>query len=882
MSEISIKTREKVVKAYKYYTYSFGYLLLQLATVTETMSSYQEVSSDEAPSTICPVCLETWNASDRLPKFLVCHHSICVTCAGGLQRTAKKKQPRASAEHSASDLQQLSASRESMGSLNTSTDEVIQETASWVRCPMCRTRTFIEDPHLLQTNFYLSGLSSSAPAPRLVLWCETCSKVAAPECGDHIIEPIDEKMRYLQEELVRRTDVLQGYVNDSLSAHETHMEVYRWLCGMLRHSHSKVLAALTHAAQYHQALQHHTEALQNLVQRGENLLSTNEHVKNIRKMTSLLKELDIQQSSIIREVELPILNDTFQILRTHQGPKGYSKALAVLDADKSVTLSLFGEKDRQQVNDSEDGEAYESDESSSTLKRAMSLQMNRRKKDLEHSSSWSLQKSTLVKETVSNYQKSLATEGDNVELQKSMMLQEGIPDFLASNQLEDDFANIENSDMLNKSNHDIQKEDLLKTTLTSTQNIEKITEATIDHQHMWSDTHSYSLSKESVGDLRTTDLLTGNITDAQSTALLKEHLTDSHTTDLSAEATVAVTNTDLLQEVTNDNEKISLLHITSDFTADVTNTDLLHEGTNDVESIDLLHDSTSDFTADVTNICLLPGATNDSQNLEVLPDVTSGLTHQEAEVENPVKDDAVDSLYTVRRDVIDGAPDTYPSAPSQNVEGTEPEEATYEAIEPIVVLENHALMSFPTAPLLETLPRDGTFGRQTVSIANRRYPPHLYDEEPIIDPASLLNNTSSQRGDDSTDVDEISLHKERPIEIVTTPLVALTHPGDYDTQPDAMTHPRNQEEQSDVSVQLRNTEGGGPISEEAVTSRNRRRRGKRGKKRPPSTRSRRPNPGERQQLQQQQQEQQRPRGRRRSRGRRHEQRRRSSSMCRVH
>ncbi|XP_064113015.1 uncharacterized protein LOC135219837 [Macrobrachium nipponense] len=845
------------------------------------MSSYQEGSPDEAPSTICPVCLEAWNASDRLPKFLVCHHSICVTCAGGLQRTAKKKLPRASAEPSASGLQQLGASRESLGSLDTSTDDVVQETASWVRCPMCRTRTFIEDPYLLQTNFYLSGLSSSVPAPRLVLWCETCSKVAAPECGDHNIEPIDEKMRYLQEELVRRTDVLQGYVKDSLSAHETHMEVYRWLCGMLRHSHSKVLAALTHAAQYHQALQHHTEALQNLVQRGENLLSINENVKNIRKMTSLLKELDIQQSSIIREVELPILNDTFQILRTHQGPTGYSKALVVLDADKSVTLSLYGERDRQQVNDSEDGEAYESDESSSALKRALSLQMSRRKKDFEHSSSWSLQKSTLVKETVSNYQKSLVTKGDDGELQTSMMLQEGIPDFQTSNQLEDDFANIEHSDMFNESNQDIQKDDdLLNTTLTSTHNTEKITKATIDNQHMWSDTHSYSLSKESIADLRTTDLLTRNIADAQSIVLLKEHSNDSPTTDLSAEATSTVRNTDLLQGVTGDNEKIGLLHIASDFTADVADTDVLHDGTNDVESIDLLHDSTPDFTDDVTHICLLPEGANDSQNLEVLPAVTSDLTQQEAEEEIPVKDDVLDSFYSARRDVIDGAPDTYPSAPPQNV-GTAPEEVTYEAIEPIVVHENHSLLSFPTAPLLESLPRDGTFGRQTVSIANRRYPSHLYDEEPIIEPASLLNNTGSRRGDDSTDVDEISLHKESPIEIATTPLVALTHPGDYDARPDAIMLPRNQEERSDVSSQLRNTEGEGPISEEAVASRNRRRRGKRGKKRPSSTRPRRPNPGESQQ-QQQHQEQQRPRGRQRSRGRRHQQRRRSSSMCRVH
>ncbi|XP_068220290.1 uncharacterized protein [Palaemon carinicauda] len=809
------------------------------------MSSYREISSDEAPSTICPVCLETWNATDRLPKFLVCHHSICITCAGELQRTARRKRPLASGESLASG-----ASRESLGSLDTNTDDgVVEETASWVRCPMCRTRTFIEDPRSLQTNFYLSGLPRVVSEPRLAIWCETCSKIAAPECSDHFIEPIDEKMRYLQQELVRRTEVLQGYVNESLSAHETNMEVYRWLCGMLRHSHSKVLAALTHAAQYHRALEHHTEALQNLVQSGESLQSTDDPEREVKKMTSLLKELDIQQSTIIQEVELPILNDTFQILRTHQGPKGYNKALVVLDADNSVTLSLFGEKDRQQVADSEEV-SYESDESSSsTLRRAMSLRMTRKKRDVEYCSSLSLQKSTLLKEAASYYQRSLVMKDDNEDLQQSMKLKDDIPNFQTSKQLEEGPKHIEKLDILKKRSSDIHNEDLLSGLTVGTQNTE-VTENACDPQNTKNDIQNHSFLKEAIPDSQKSDLSKENTAHIQNTAPVEDSSTNFHTTDISTEVF-----------------------------ADVTNTDMLQEGMNGDQNIDFLHDTTSDFNVDAINTDQSHEETNDAQNSNLLIDTSLDLTPKEAEVKSPLDDDVVDSLYSVKHDATDEATDAHPSAPPQDAQDSEPEEGAFEILEPVVLSENHVLQkSFPITPEIVTLSRDATFGRRTVSMTDRGYPPYLYDEEPIIEPTSLLNNTVIQNGnDDSPDIDDTSLLKVNPIDIAVAPPVAITS-----ALPDSLTHRRNQEVHVGIPAPLGNTEDD-PTNEQPVMSRNRRRRGKRGKRRPSSKQPRRPNPGEGPR-QQQQQEQPRPRGRQRSRTRRQAPpaRRRSNSMCRVH
>ncbi|KAK7082242.1 hypothetical protein SK128_016515 [Halocaridina rubra] len=334
-------------------------------------SNKTSIPEGESPSQ-CPVCLEPWDNEERLPKFLICHHSICVTCAADMQKTAKKPTKHL-AEVAAEELRASRGSLESLDALEEG------KPATWVRCPMCRTKTFIEDPYLLQTNFYLSGMTQNVPIPRLVLWCETCSCVATPDCEDHILLPTGEKMRDLQDDLVRRAEVLQGGVSESLSAHECHMEVYRWLCGMLRHAHSKVLAALTHGAQYHQALQLHVEALQNLVQRGEQLQLSDEPEDVIKQLTSLLRELNIQQSSINAEVELPILKDTFQVLRTHQGPKGFGKALVVLDANKSVTLSVYGENDRLQQSCTSDEDAEVSEDVGITLMRAMSMQAGRRR-----------------------------------------------------------------------------------------------------------------------------------------------------------------------------------------------------------------------------------------------------------------------------------------------------------------------------------------------------------------------------------------------------------------------------------------------------------------------------------------------------------------------
>lgn len=300
----------------------------------------------EVPPNHCPVCLEAWDTQDRLPKFLTCHHSVCITCAGRLQRPVPQAPSGRRAAQSpstpTSPLARLIANRIS----TVSVPESKCEETFHVRCPLCRTSTPVEDPAALQTNFYLWGLLRAPSLPRLVLWCETCNRVASPDCTDHNLRPYPEKLRLLQEELVERAAEAKRWTQSRAGEYRRQVEVYRWLCGLLRHAHGRVLDSLNHAQRTHRRLHHHNQDLQAMVKRSEALQKSQDAEEQVvEQLVRAVEEVDERHCTVVGEADFVELLQKFPVMSTHKGPRGYGHARVVLEANDSVMLSFCGEEE---------------------------------------------------------------------------------------------------------------------------------------------------------------------------------------------------------------------------------------------------------------------------------------------------------------------------------------------------------------------------------------------------------------------------------------------------------------------------------------------------------------------------------------------------------
>lgn len=215
-----------------------------------------------------------------------------------------------------------------------------------MRCPLCRTSTPVQDPATLQTNFYLWGLLRAPSLPRLVLWCESCRRVAAPECTDHNLRPFPEKLRLLQEELLERAGEAKRWTDGRTKEYKRQVEVYRWLCGLLRHAHGRVLDSLTHAQQTHRRLHHHNQELQTLVKQGEALQKSQEAEEEVvEQLVRAVEEVEEKHRAVVGEGDFVDLLQKFQVMSAHKAPKGYRHARVMLEAVGAVTLSFCGEEE---------------------------------------------------------------------------------------------------------------------------------------------------------------------------------------------------------------------------------------------------------------------------------------------------------------------------------------------------------------------------------------------------------------------------------------------------------------------------------------------------------------------------------------------------------
>jgi hypothetical protein len=105
----------------------------------------------------CGICLENYDNEKKIPKFLSCFHTFCVTCLQNLESNSK------------------------------------------IRCPSCRRETIVGPNSIseLQNNFYITGIKQEDQATALekeengepAEWCTQCKRSASADCGkeNHVI-----------------------------------------------------------------------------------------------------------------------------------------------------------------------------------------------------------------------------------------------------------------------------------------------------------------------------------------------------------------------------------------------------------------------------------------------------------------------------------------------------------------------------------------------------------------------------------------------------------------------------------------------------------------------------------------------------------------------
>lgn len=98
----------------------------------------------------CSICLEIYDEDNHKPKFLSCHHTLCILCIETIIATSSRR------------------------------DHVV--------CPHCRKRTYAKRANDLQTNFYISskkarpsGCEVHSDQP-LSFYCQTCLELICRDC----------------------------------------------------------------------------------------------------------------------------------------------------------------------------------------------------------------------------------------------------------------------------------------------------------------------------------------------------------------------------------------------------------------------------------------------------------------------------------------------------------------------------------------------------------------------------------------------------------------------------------------------------------------------------------------------------------------------------
>lgn len=176
--------------------------------------------------------------------------------------------------------------------------------------------------------------------------------MAAPSCLHHTLRPLQDKMHRLQEELIAAAGEACAWACGRVAVYEKQVEVYRWACKVLRHAHTRVLAALTHAQHQHRALSHFNTEILQLVNRGEALQGVREAEEEvISGLENVVKEVKEKHEQMSGGKEIPTLRESFHVCGSHKGPQGYR--FITLEAHDTLTLTLHtGDETESQETDS--------------------------------------------------------------------------------------------------------------------------------------------------------------------------------------------------------------------------------------------------------------------------------------------------------------------------------------------------------------------------------------------------------------------------------------------------------------------------------------------------------------------------------------------------
>lgn len=368
----------------------------------------------EQESGSCPICLEPWDKSTHTPKFLSCHHTLCLDCVttlfenavagegeglggggggGGRGGEEEDSQGRRGRGRRGSPSEEVSSPRSptSISSRffqfrapeNPRNPKVPSDSA--ILCPMCRSPTLVRDPTSLQTNFYLGALPRTPSVPRLLLWCETCDAIAEPACGDHSVHPLPDKVKALKDEVTSSGLLLLEDMCSFLAEENRHLQVYKWLCVLLRSARDQVNHAFVKSHNNYNAVLERVKNLQHLLDECDAVYAKEEDEEKITGLSRLQMTLRSNYSSWYGEeyegeegregereagaekkkmrISLPVLQDLFHIHVAFQPPESFQKAHVILETNvDGATLSFFSETEIEEEEEAEEKEKREQTE----------------------------------------------------------------------------------------------------------------------------------------------------------------------------------------------------------------------------------------------------------------------------------------------------------------------------------------------------------------------------------------------------------------------------------------------------------------------------------------------------------------------------------------
>ncbi|XP_047486638.1 uncharacterized protein LOC125037519 [Penaeus chinensis] len=382
----------------------------------------------------CPVCLESWDKTAHTPKFLSCHHTLCLGCATTLFKNAvaeeggglgeegdwqgrrgrgrggfvQRMRGGSPSEEVPSPWSPTSIPRRFMQSRApvSHRDSIVS-----IPCPMCRSSTLVRDPNSLQTNFYLGSLRRTPSVPRLLLWCETCDAIAEPACGAHSVHPLPDRVKSLKDELTSTSIIFLEDMYSVLAEQHRHLRMYKWLCALLNSAKDQVKQTFVKNNDNYNITRERIQILQQMLDECEAVCAKVEDEEKVTELLRLQMTLRAYDSSWYggdqrgeeeregkeetggekkrRRISLPVIQNLFYIHSDIQPPDNFQNAHVILESSvNGATLSVVTKYEIEK--EEESGEEEKSGQTEVDGLRRSSGQQNHKKRDDNSSLSFSV------------------------------------------------------------------------------------------------------------------------------------------------------------------------------------------------------------------------------------------------------------------------------------------------------------------------------------------------------------------------------------------------------------------------------------------------------------------------------------------------------------